>query len=98
MKKYFYILPGLCAFLSACSLPPIYMGDKLPPTQKVDVYYSANEVKQDYKVIGRLVSHGYIKSAIEHNMSAFAKKEGGDGVIIMPETNNRIEADVIKYK
>ena len=97
MKKHYCIL-ALCAFLSACSLPPTYMGDKLPPTYKVDVYYSASEIKLDYKVIGHLLSHVYIKSAIEHNMVLFAKKEGGDAVIIMPEANKRIEADVLKYK
>ena len=98
VKKRVYIILIFCAFLSACSLPPTYMGDKLPPTNKVDIYYSASEVKLVYKVMGRLVSHKYIKSAIEHNMTAFAKKEGGDAVIIMPEANNRIEAEVIKYK
>ena len=99
MKKYYYIIVlTLCASLSACSLPPTYMGDKLPPTNKVDIYYSTNEVKRDYKLMGHLVSHVYIKSTIEHNMTAFAKKEGGDGVIIMPKANNRIEAEVIKYK
>lgn len=98
MKNQYYLILMFCALLSACSLPPTYMGDKLPPTHKVDVYYSANEVKRDYKVIGNLLSHVYIKSAIEHNMTAFAKKEGGDGVIIMPEANNRIEAEVIRYK
>ena len=98
MKKHYYIILALCTFLSACSLPPTYMGDKLPPTNKIDIYYSANEVKRDYKVMGHLLSHVYIKSAIEHNMVLFAKKEGGDAVIIMPEANNRIEAEVLKYK
>jgi len=98
MKKHYFIILLLCALLSACSLPPTYMGDKLPSTYKVDVYYSANEVKRDYKVIGHLLSHVYIKSAIEHNMVLFAKKEGGDAVIIMPEANNHIEAEVLKYK
>jgi len=98
MKKHYYIILIFCTFLSACSLPPTYMGAKLPPTQKVDVYYSANEVKRDYKVIGHLLSHVYIKSAIEHNMASYAKKMGGDGVIIMPAANNRIEAEVLKYK
>lgn len=98
MKKHHYILLTLCLFLSACSLPPTYMGDKLPPTLKVDIYYSANEVKRDYKVIGHLLSHIYIKSTIEHNMVVFAKKEGADAVIIMPAANKRIEAEVLKYK
>jgi len=98
MKKHCFAILALCILLSACSLPPTYMGDKLPPTHKVDIYYSANEVKRDYKIIGHLSSHVYIKSAIEHNMVLFAKKEGGDGVIIMPAANNRIEAEVLKYK
>ena len=98
MKKRHHIILALCTFLSACSLPPTYMGDKLPPTQKVDIYYSANEVKRNYKVMGHLTSHKYIKSAIEHIMVDHAKKEGGDGVIIMPAANNHIEAEVIKYK
>ena len=98
MKNHAYITLLLCTLLSACSLPPTYLGDKLPPTYKVDIYYSAGEVKRDYRVMGHLTSHKYIKSAIERNMVDFAKKEGGDGVIIMPAANNRIEAEVIKYK
>lgn len=98
MKKHFYIALLLCTLLTACSLPPTYMGETLPPTHKVDIYYSAGEVKRDYKVMGHLTSHKYIKSAIERNMVNYAKKEGGDGVIIMPAANNRIEAEVIKYK
>jgi len=98
MKKHVYITLILCTLLSACSLPPTYIGDKLPPTKKVDIYYSAGEVKRDYKVIGHLTSHKYIKSAIERNMVEFTKRNGGDGVIIMPAANNRIEGEVIKYK
>lgn len=98
MKKYVYITLLLSTIFSACSLPPAYIGDKLPPTKKVDIYYSAGEVRRDYKVMGHLTSHKYIKSAIERNMVDYAKKEGGDGVIIMPAANNRIEAEVIKYK
>lgn len=97
MKKNLFILLALCLLLSACSLPPTYMGDRLSPTNRVDVYYSASEVKRDYKVIGHLQSHKYIKSAIERNMASFAKKVGGDAVIILPAEGNRINAEVLKY-
>jgi len=96
--KYYSIILILCAFLSACSLPPTYMGSKFTPTTRVDIYYSPNEVKRDYKIIGNLLSHKYVKTTIEHNMVAFAKKAGGDAVIIMPAANNHIEAEVLKYK
>ncbi len=91
------VILTLSLFLSACSLPPTYIGDKLPPTKHVDIYYSISAVKRGYKVIGHLQSHKYIQSAIERNMSVFAKRYGGDAVIIFRPEGNRVNADVLKY-
>ena|SRR6202012_2571215 len=93
----FHVMLILSFFLTACSLPPTYMGDKLPPTKHVDVYYNISDIKHGYKVIGHLQSHKYIKSTVERDMSVFAKRYGGDAVIIFRAEGNRVNADVLKY-
>ena len=95
MKNSLFLI--LVLFVSSCSLPPTYTGDKFAPTHNVDVYYSAGDIKRDYKIIGHLQSHKYIKTAIEHNLSSFAKKVGGDAVIIHPAEGKWIDADVLRY-
>jgi hypothetical protein len=95
--KNFRILLALIVLLSACSLPPTYIGDKLPPTKHVDVYYSISAVKRDYKVIGHLQSRKYIQKALERNLGLSARRVGGDAVIIFRAEHNRVNADVLKY-
>ena len=91
--KYPILVLSICLLLSACSLPPKYVGEKFPLTNHVDVFYSAAEVQgRHYKVIGHLSSHKYEKSILQKNLSEFGRRAGGDAIIISGTT-----ADVLKY-
>ena len=79
------------------------MGDRLKPTNSVDVFYSTISVKKEYKVIGHLESHYYKLEFAKQKFISQAKKVGADAVIILnADTTNtnrikRINADVLKY-
>ena len=86
--------------LSSCSLPPEYIGDKLPKTKHVDIYYSVNDIKRPYKVMGHLIGHKYFKEAEEKNLSQMAKSKGADAIIILPGDGSkpeRVYAEALKY-
>jgi len=99
MKRYLF-LAALILLFSSCSLPPQYIGDKLPRTKHVDIFYSANDVKRPYKVIGHLKGHVYFKSAEEKSLSEAARWKGADAIIILPADGSkpaRVNAEVLKY-
>ncbi len=61
-----------------------YLGDNLPPTTSVDLYYDAKAVKKEYKVIGRMTNDqfsGYNVQTIKKQMIKKAKKVGAEGII-----------------
>jgi len=99
MKKQYFLIV-LLFMLASCSLPAEYTGDKFPRTKHVDIYYSANDVKRPYKVMGHLVGHKYYKEAEEKNLSQMAKSKGADAIIILPDDGAkpiRVHAEVLKY-
>jgi len=66
MKTYHLFLISLCLVLSSCGVlePASYFGDTLAtPTTSVDIYYSAHDVKKDYRVIGHLTCPNTIDSS-----------------------------------
>lgn len=100
MKIYQLAFLSVFLLLASCTLPPQYTGQKLASTSIVDIYYSANEVKRPYKVIGHFAMHKYIKSAVEKGMVYGGKKIGADAVIILGADSinkNLIDADALKY-
>ena len=99
------LLLGLTLLISSCRTVS-YMGDKLPPTSKLDVYYDTKDVKKNYKVIGHIYASTLIRA--EKSREAIltkAKSAGADAVIIPKITTNTNgkttesyqEADAIKY-
>ncbi len=98
---------GLLFLLSSCA-GVLYLGDTLPATTSVNVYYDAKDVKQSYKVIGHLaqtVSGTPNMDAIKEKIIEKAKSIGADGVIFLqinakPGSSNDAEtvnADAIKF-
>lgn len=91
----------LIFFISSC-VTTNYLGDTYPPTQKIDVYYDARDVKKDFKVIGHLIT-AYTNDSAEAKeaLSAKARQVGADGIVILPVSGNgdhvSIKADAIKY-
>mgnify|MGYP001551926365 CR=1 FL=1 len=103
MKNHIIIL-GLCLLLSACGLvQPTYFGDKLPPTDTVEIFYSAHDVKQEYKVIGHLTISNIGQEQVKARLADYAKKIGADAIVILGANNIKdqqdaiITADALKY-
>jgi len=105
MKRSYHLFLTICLLLSSCSLPLEYNGKAFSPqTTHIDVFYSADDAKMDYIVMGRLTSHKYALNIVINHFKAYAKKLGGNGIIIQhadgskPGRENRIYADVISYR
>jgi len=97
--------------LCACSLgSPTYFGSKYPPTDAVQTFYSAKDIKQPYKVIGHMVApitrFEAGQEAMKLRMTDMAKKQGANALIfsdITRETHLKttddfsIKAEVIVF-
>ncbi|MBN9297325.1 MAG: hypothetical protein J0I41_09950 [Filimonas sp.] len=99
------ILLSITGLLSSCATTS-YMGDKLPPTSNVDVFYASKDVKKEYKVIGHIYAPTTLKAdKIKESILTKAKNVGADGVIILgiatagsgKDSETIQQADVIKY-
>ena len=101
MKNYHIIFFGLCLLLSSCMVT--YLGDRLSPTTSVDIYYSAHDVKKDYKVIGHMTFPNAGQNYVKAKFIAYAKKVGADAVVITGTEGTRdnqaaiVTADALKY-
>ena len=94
--------------LTACAaIQPSYFGDKLPPTTSVDLFYSAHDAKQPYKVIGHLTIPNVMKQdSIKSRLTAYTKTIGADAIVITGNTVNNggksasdvVNADALKYE
>jgi len=73
----------LIVLLSSC-VTTSYMGDRLAPTNQIDVYYAAKDVKKEYKVIGHIATAVALgEEASKQRIITKAKSVGADGVIIL---------------
>jgi hypothetical protein len=97
---------GLCLLLSACgTIVPSYFGDKFPPTNSVEIYYSAHDIKQDYKVIGHLTITNIGQDSVKSKLKAYGKTIGADAIVILGNTvdngskgaSDVVNADAVKY-
>lgn len=103
--KAFY-LPIFCVllFLSACSMPIQYSGDtRSKPTTRIDIYYAHAEVRRPFKVLGIMTGHKYSGDINQRNFQRFARKAGGDAIIMLNGSNeasspNRVKAELIVYE
>lgn len=102
MKNHFTII-AFAIFLSSCATVN-YFGDKLPPTSTVDIYYSAHDVKKEYKVIGHLTYPNGDQEEVKAALIAHAKTVGADAIIILGTQAVKdspaafVNADAIKYE
>ncbi len=86
MNKLIIVLcASLVVFLfNACGLMADYIGDRFTPTDRVDVYYAAKDIKRDYKVIGHISAQsGITDERSKQIIVDKAKSVGADGVIIL---------------
>ncbi|HTK19149.1 MAG TPA: hypothetical protein VL442_06540 [Mucilaginibacter sp.] len=108
MKKlgFSQLLIAGCIFLSSCS-GVMYLGDHLPASNSVQVYYDAKDVKRDYKVIGHLGGGESSSTDLESTKTKMierAKSIGADGIIFVeiytkPGSSDgaSVKADAIKF-
>src|SRR5580693_8855890 len=90
MKNYRIFLIGVCLLLSSCALPINYFGDRLAPTNTVDIYYSAHDVTKAYKVIGHLTcANAMDQEKVKTQLSAYAKTIGADAIVITGTDGNK---------
>ena len=107
MKNHHLLLISLCLLLSACGvIKPDYFGDKFPPTNSVEIFYSAHDVKQPYKVIGHLTITNVIgQDSVKAKFIAYGKTIGADAIVITGNTVNNgtkfssdiVNADALRY-
>jgi len=64
-----------------------YIGDTLPTTNHVDVYFDQADVEYDYRVIGRIVARSpgefYDNDKLMNKIKEEAMKHGGDAVVVI---------------
>lgn len=96
----------LFTILSSCSVSATYIGDTLPSSNQIDIFYDAKDVTKPHRVIGHLSlnSTSTTDKAIKPTLIKKAKAIGADAIIIMAGdyTGNRdvnliYQADAIKY-
>ncbi|SEL40652.1 hypothetical protein [Parapedobacter koreensis] len=106
-KSYTHLLALILALaLNACASTS-YVGDRYAPSEHVDVYYSVNDVKREYKVIGHLSEKSTGVNADERAKQQIigkGKEVGADGVIILgfeyvgtDDITRYQKAEAIKY-
>ena len=89
-----------------------YVGRSFDPTTSVDVYYSKEEIKKEFTVLGHAIGSGSIVSneSIKNKLIEEAKSKGADAILITgigksiapagdaSFDENQINASFIKYK
>ena len=88
-----------------------YVGESFEPTTSVDVYFSKEDIKKEYTVIGHAIGSGTLVSnnKIQKKLIEEANREGADAILItgLGKTlvdddinidENQIYASFLKYK
>jgi len=111
MKNLILILSVLFTF-SSCSFlvnPVHYLGNDLPPTDHVDIFFNFGDVEKEFTVIGKLSNDAgatYSIEKVKQKMVAKAREKGGDAIVFLNldvesyDASRRIAiaAEVLRYK
>ena len=85
MFKYTVSLLALFVlFVVACAKID-YIGQSYPPTTHVDLFFSEEDIRQDYRVMGRVIAQaneGISVERLQKKLEAKAREEGADGIVI----------------
>jgi|SRR3569833_2021121 len=102
MKNFIAIL-SLSLLLAGCAVVS-YVGDKYPPSNSIEVFYSAHDVTKSYKVIGHMTySASEGTEAIKSKFVEYGKSVGADAVVITGNMGLKdsehayVTADALKY-
>ncbi len=96
--------------LISCGPSIYYLGDSFQPSDAVEIFYDAKEIKKEYKIVGRMtndkIAH-YEPELIKAEMVKKAKQVGADAIIFsdlsIDNTEQQgdrlaIKAELIKYQ
>ena len=78
------LLALLVLFIAACAKID-YIGQSYPPTTQVDLYFSEQDIREDYQVMGHVIAQAHEGISIENlqkKLEAKAREEGADGIVI----------------
>jgi len=104
MKKYvsLVVLVGLLAI--GCAEVD-YVSESFKPTTNIDLYFSKEDIKKEYTVMGHAIGSGtYDSNAIQKALIEEAKEKGADAVLITGIDNqdngheSEVTASFLKYK
>lgn len=84
MKKLFIQSIGIFALSAATSCAPSYFGKTYAPTQNVDVYFDAADIKRAHEIMGTTdVGQGFNSlNAVQQKVIELGKAQGADGVVM----------------
>lgn len=80
------VLPLLLLIIIVGCTKIDYVGEEYPPTTHVDMFFSMDDIEQDYKIMGHVVASAEdIVSAekMQKKIMEEARKRGADGVVIL---------------
>ena len=87
MKRLFYPVAVLFLLLGCATIN--YIGDSYAPTQHVDLYFSEDDIKKEYVVVGQIRATAQLDELI-YSSDKFtqailkkAREHGADGVVIL---------------
>jgi hypothetical protein len=103
-----YCIAALLLVIMAASCSPnlYYLGDTYTATDTVQVFYNLQDIKQPYKVIGRITNQpaGFDTETIKNKMILKAQQVGANGIVFDDlhgrgrEGNDKeIQAQLIRY-
>ena len=85
------LILSMLLFVSACGddVDIDYLGDSYTPTSYVDVYFSVEDITEDYLVIGHATAEGGDTEVLQEKLIEKARESGADGIIF--EAFDRVE-------
>ena len=81
--KIIVLILSMILFLSACGSDDDidYLGNSYTPTSHVDVYFTEDDIIEDYLVMGRATVDGGDAEALQEKLIEKARERGADGII-----------------
>ena len=87
--KIIVFILSMMLFITACGSDVDYLGDSYPPTSHVDVYFSEDDIIEDYLVMGHATIEGDEAEALQEQLIEKARESGADGIVF--EELDRVE-------
>ena len=81
--KSIVLMLSMILFVFACGSDDgiDYLGNSYTPTSHVDVYFTADDITEDYLVMGRATVDGDDAEALREKLIEKARENGADGII-----------------